>query len=455
MKSLVKSLSLALGITIASVGAPAMAQSAVDLNELLERVKQNKINENAENQQRIAQFTRERNRQSALLRQAEQDVKTEEAISVRLEKVFADNELLLAQLDAQLSERLGVFQELVGVVKQVAGDIRGQMGTSLISAEHPTRGAAASVVAEKKDLPSVEDLHTIWHLLHDEATRQGEVSRFNATIKRKSGNSEEAEVVRMGPFVAVTKYGFVTYTRDDDTKKSTLTELAKQPGGRHPGAGQDLFKSSEGSLVESSFDPSRGGLMSLEVLKPSLKERWQAGQQVGYIITGLFVLGVLYGLMRIFSLMGTNGAVKRQVRNKKISKSNPLGRVMAAYEDNAGANVETLELKLDEAILREVPKLESGLNMLKVLAAVAPMLGLLGTVTGMILTFQAIQLYGAGDPKMMAGGISQALITTVLGLITAIPILLIHSFASGFSKSVVNILEEQATGMVAARSEGR
>jgi biopolymer transport protein ExbB len=185
-----------------------------------------------------------------------------------------------------------------------------------------------------------------------------------------------------------------------------------------------------------------------------LFERVQQGALVGYVIIGIGVIAVLLGAVRIMSLFGTGGAVRRQIRNKKASKSNPLGRIMLAYEDNRGADVETLELKLDEAIMKEVPKLESGLNLLKVIAAVAPMLGLLGTVTGMILTFQAIQLYGTGDPQVMAGGISQALITTVLGLVTAIPVILIHSFASGMSTSVTQVLEEQAVGIVARHAEG-
>jgi biopolymer transport protein ExbB len=84
---------------------------------------------------------------------------------------------------------------------------------------------------------------------------------------------------------------------------------------------------------------------------------------------------------------------------------------------------------------------------------VAPLMGLLGTVTGMIQTFQVITLYGAGDPKMMAGGISQALITTVLGLVVAIPMVLIHTLVGGQSRKIINIINSQSAGIVAQHSE--
>jgi len=114
---------------------------------------------------------------------------------------------------------------------------------------------------------------------------------------------------------------------------------------------------------------------------------------------------------------------------------------------------ETLELKMAEGVMRETPKLESGLTLLKIIAAVAPLMGLLGTVTGMIITFQAITIFGAGDPKAMAGGISSALVTTVLGLLVAIPTVLLHTLVNGRAQRVIHLLTEQATGIIAEHSE--
>jgi len=95
------------------------------------------------------------------------------------------------------------------------------------------------------------------------------------------------------------------------------------------------------------------------------------------------------------------------------------------------------------------------LMFLKIIAVVAPLLGLLGTVTGMIITFQAITLFGTGDPKLMAGGISTALVTTVQGLCVAIPTVLLHTLVASRARRLNQILEEQAAGMVAVQSERR
>lgn len=110
-------------------------------------------------------------------------------------------------------------------------------------------------------------------------------------------------------------------------------------------------------------------------------------------------------------------------------------------------------MKLDEAILRETPRIDSGVNIIKILAAIAPLLGLLGTVVGMIGTFQSITLFGTGDPKIMAGDISMALVTTALGLIAALPLILVHAIVASRAKSIVHVLDEQAAGIVAAHAE--
>ncbi|RMH36033.1 MAG: MotA/TolQ/ExbB proton channel family protein, partial [Gammaproteobacteria bacterium] len=199
-------------------------------------------------------------------------------------------------------------------------------------------------------------------------------------------------------------------------------------------------------------DPSRGALLELLIQKKSLWEQYQAGGIVGYVITGLFIFGVILTLIRLFGLMSISRQVRAQMKSSTPG-NNPLGRIMKVYLENKDADVENLELKLDEAILKETPKIEWGIGIVKVLAALSPMLGLLGTVTGMIGTFQAITLFGTGDPKMMAGGISTALVTTVLGLISAIPLIFLHSLLAGQSRSIIHILEEQSAGLIAQHAE--
>lgn len=471
MKTTVKSIGIAMGMTAAWALAPVAvapsnltaahaqevevddATSGMTLDELLDAVKQDRIKERAENDRREQEFRRNRSRQQSLLNQAKADVRREEAISTQLEQRETQNNLEITRLEEEKAKALGEFQELVGVVKQVAGDTRGIVDNSLISSQLPGRADIVGAIAENKAIPTRKELRDLWFTMQEEMTQQGKVARYTANVKETSGETISQSVVRVGPFTAMTDKGFVNYKKDEDSNVHSLVRLTKQPPSRFTGPATSFAKAS-GGIVVGVIDPSKGTILDTFVLTPGLTDRISQGAEVGYVIIGLGVISVLLALMRILSLWSTGGAVRRQIKNKKANKSNPLGRVLLAYEANSKADVETLELKLDEAILKEVPKLERGLNTLKVVAAVAPMLGLLGTVTGMILTFQAIQLFGAGDPKMMAGGISQALITTVLGLTVAIPVLLLHSFASGMSKSVVQILEEQAAGIVARQAEG-
>ena len=146
-------------------------------------------------------------------------------------------------------------------------------------------------------------------------------------------------------------------------------------------------------------------------------------------------------------------AVRKQASASEPNSNNPLGRVLQVGRENLSKDIETLELKLAEAIMAERPSIEKGINVVKIISVVAPLAGLLGTVTGMIITFQQITLFGTGDPKIMAGGISQALVTTVLGLVVAIPTTLAHSFLQSSARSVVDVLEEQATGIVAEKAK--
>ena len=196
-------------------------------------------------------------------------------------------------------------------------------------------------------------------------------------------------------------------------------------------------------------------MLSAFINTPTLVERWHQGRQVGYVITAVGVVGILIALIRFVVLQLVGMKVSSQLKSTTVNSDNPLGRVLAVHEENPNMDTETLELKLNEAVLKEIPKLESSLTLIKIIAAVAPLLGLLGTVTGMIITFQSITIFGAGDPKTMAGGISSALVTTVLGLIVAIPTLLAHTIVNGRAKGIIHVLEEQAAGIIARNAEGK
>jgi biopolymer transport protein ExbB len=200
--------------------------------------------------------------------------------------------------------------------------------------------------------------------------------------------------------------------------------------------------------------PTGGSYLAALIDSPTLTERWHQGGVVGYVISAVGVLAMLIAFWRLVVLSIEDMKVNAQLKSTKANTNNSLGRVLKVHEDNPSMDSETLELKLSEAILKETPRLENSLNLLKIIAAVAPLLGLLGTVTGMIITFQAITIFGAGDPKAMAGGISGALVTTVLGLVVAIPTVLLHTFVSGRAKKIIHVLDQQTTGIIAEHTEG-
>ena len=285
-------------------------------------------------------------------------------------------------------------------------------------------------------------------MLQQEVVESGRVSRFTHMVTKADGTQEEVEVMRIGAFNLVSADGYLEYNDD-----GTISELLRQPDSKFLGTAGDLIDAEAGEAVPFGIDVTRGGILATLVDTPTLTEKMHQGGYVGYAIITLGIIGVLIALLRLAALSNASRKVNAQLKRETASTDNPLGRVLAAYESNKTADTETIELKLSEAALKEMPALTKGLLFIKVVSAVAPLMGLLGTVTGMIKTFQVITLYGAGDPKMMAGGISQALVTTVLGLLVAIPMVLLHTIVSGQSRKIVNILQSQSAGLVAQHSE--
>lgn len=447
------SLSLIAGVAAAgmdfSSGGFASANAQVTLDQVLAAVRQERSDVSAENREREQRFLAQRNQQQAELTRVRNQVAAAEAESTRLEGVMEENQARIAELDAELASKQGEFQELFGAARTAAADLRTQVDASIISAQFPGRGVTLQELAQTEQLPTEDQLRDLWEIMIQQMAEQGKTATFNTQIVRANGETAEATVTRIGPFVAFSNGRYLTFNDGGN-----LEFLAKQPPGAITSAASRVENASGDGFVRGAIDPTLGTLLDLQVASPTLRQRIDQGRFIGKVIIAAAIFGVLLGAYKWVTLTMTAGAVRGQVRRKKASKSNPLGRVMLAYENTHSNDVETVALKLDDAILKEVPKLEGGLNLIKVLAAVAPLLGLLGTVIGMINTFQAITLFGTGDPQIMASGISEALVTTVLGLIAAIPLLLLHAFAAGASKRVTQILEEQAAGIIAEHAEG-
>lgn len=433
----------------AKVKAKAMAEAAAaTMDELLRNSRQEATKVSGENRERLRRFETERNNQRALLRQAKADRDAAQRQADRLKALFDNNERKLEDLQDTFRIQSGNMGEMFGVVRQVAGDVKGIIDASMVSVQYPDRGELADRLAQIKGLPSIEELNDLRVLMLNEMVESAKVVRFPTRIVNADGTFSNAEVVRVGVFNLITGDEFLTY----EQKTKSVKVLPRQPKGRYRDMAEDLFDATSGN-VAMAVDPSFGSLLKLLINAPTFGERIEQGGTVGYVIIVLGIFGFLVSIERWLFLSGASTKVRRQLKSAEPNQDNALGRILAVYHQNKEIDTETLELKLDEAILKETPKFEKRQGTIKVLAAVAPLMGLLGTVVGMIETFQAITLFGTGNPKLMAGGISQALMTTVMGLVVAIPLVLLYSLVAAKSRGLVEILEEQSAGMIARHSE--
>ena len=459
MKFISKVTAAVFGSALLLSAVPATAQiSSVDA--LLQEIRSNAAKVDQENRQRVQTFRQRANQQSGLLSQARQELSQLEGRAQSVERSFASNRNQISRLEEQLRAAQGDFGEVFGLARSKAGEFKALLDSSLITSQYPKRTSVLGRIAESKALPSSEDLDTIWQTMLGEITYQRQVAEFPAPVANIDDGAEQT-VTRVGPFSVFTSNGaqFLDYQKPDaesGTDAPLLTKLPSQPGGPISSAASKVASASDGQLVYAPLDPTRGELLKSFERVPSFYERhWVQGGNIGKFIIIMAAVGILFGLLNIIRLFFAKMAINGQKRKAQPSKSNALGRVMMAYEGAQNKDAETVELKLDEAILRESPKFEFGLNILKLLAGVAPLLGLLGTVTGMIQTFQAMMIYGTGDPQLMAGGISVALVTTMLGLYAAIPLLVLHSFCASIARSIQGTLEEQSAGIVARHVETR
>ncbi|SDT14281.1 outer membrane transport energization protein ExbB [Halopseudomonas litoralis] len=434
---------LLIAFAVALISPLTFAQPT-SLDQLLQDIREIRSSEQATMREREAQFLRERDNQQALLTQAERELAPIKAEADQLKDEFEQLEQALADTEAQMRERSGNLGELFGVVRHMASDTRSQWQDSLLNMQFPERLGQLDRLAATAQIPTVETLEQFWFMLQEDMTASGKISQINAPVIGRDGQQQGQPVVLVGPFVALAEDEYLTYQAD----AGTLQIADKQPDGR--GLVSD-FVAPRSALADLMVDPTRGTVISQMQLSPSFMDRVRQGGLVGYVIIALGVLGILLALAKLVWLLGVSNKVERQANNlDQLRDDNPLGRILGVIGSKPRLEeLDTLELKLDEAILRETPALDRGNGLIKLLAAVAPLLGLLGTVTGMIATFQAITLFGTGDPKLMAGGISQALVTTVQGLVAAIPLLFLHGMLASRSKALIQVLEQQSAGLIA------
>jgi len=450
----ISALGAALILTVAaSVPAVAQESKAMSMNDLLRQVEQGRVSDNKENKAREARFAQAKSEQQKVLNETKREKSGLENRSQTLEQDFETNDLAIADLTATLNTRLGSLKELFGVMQQVSGDAQARFENSLTSIQYPDRGQFLEDLAKKigssAKLPSLTEIERLWFELQREMTESGRVVRISTNVIMSDGQEAETQVVRVGTFNIITDGKYLKF----EPLTGNVSELPRQPEqSRFVNSTSDLFNLDSG-MVQFGIDPTRGGVLASLIQVPNLQERIQQGGLVGYLIISIGVIGLLIALERMVVLGLASRKVTTQLASDSARQDNALGRVLSVADSNKAADTETLELKLSEAIFKETPALSRGLLFLKIISVVAPLMGLLGTVTGMIKTFQSITLYGTGDPKLMAGGISQALVTTVLGLCVAIPMVLLHTLVSGRSRRIVQVLQEQSAGIIATHAE--
>lgn len=420
---------------------------ATSLDELVKQVKQERLKEKQALNQREQRFKAARNKQASLLSQIKQKYTKEETRGESLRAKYELNQTNINSLQSQLDNKAGSLDELHGIVRQISQDINNVIDGSIITAQKPQRAETLTKLIDSKELPSIQELEKLWLLTLDEMAESAKVVSYPTKVIRNTGEEAQVKVTRVGSFNTFAEGNYLRYL--PETGK--LVEPGRQPTPRYRSMARELETSTSGSH-SIALDPTRGEMLALLVQVPNTMERIKQGGLVGYIIIAVGIIGLLISIERIISLTITGSKVRSQLKSKS-AKNNPLGRILKVYKDNTNVDAETLEFKLDEAILKELPKLQRGMNILALLAAIAPLLGLLGTVTGIIETFQSITLFGTGDPRAMSDGISQALVTTVMGLVVAIPLLLLHSFIAGKSNGIVQTLDEKSKSFIAQLAE--
>ena len=451
------------GLSTLAMSVPANAQS---FSQVLDAIRRDSSQLTAENQARLQEFRQAAAEQEATLQRGRQQLNAVRAEANALSTEFDENEARLGELQGQLEAEAGDFAELLGQFRTASGETMPILSRSLANFDPSVspvdvfgesgRVGGLAEVAEARTLPTRQELERLPKAILAEMVAQSEVKEFTAMVANSGENDANAEqtITRIGVFTAAINDGTRFIQVAEGQGGSTyLREFPVQPGGKFSSAMSNLISASEGAVVRAPVDPSAGSLFAIFENVPTFNDRIQDGGVVGYVIMALAAVGILLGLYKIVTLFLLGGSMKSTAKSKQAGKGNPLARVFEVYEQNRNEDVETLELKLDEQILKETPKIERFNDIIKVLAAVAPLLGLLGTVIGMIITFTQITLYGAGDPQIMAGGISTALMTTVFGLVAAIPLILLHAIASGSARGAQQMLDEQAAGLVAERAE--
>ncbi|MCI0510358.1 outer membrane transport energization protein ExbB [Chromohalobacter marismortui] len=433
---------------VVSVASAQEGDSVASMSQLLQRLRTDSAAAEARDRQRLSELLDDREALRKAVKEAETSLAAARQRRDQLEATQKRQRQALAEINQRRRSEVGDLGGVFKVVQRHIGELRDALGGGWLTV------GTRTTLPERLDDNAVIDTQTLQNLGQTYAALTAETGRgvrFEAPIAAPSGNVEQREAIRLGDFLAFSNGRLLTHDTDSGANETGLRMVAHTP--EHAREALRAFQQGEGRRVV--FDPTQGDVLSALAQQPSLWERFQQGGSVGYVIVVLGIAGLLVALAQYAYLLVISWRIRRQLRTPEtLSSHNPLGRVLGRFaalgHDHAP---EALEARLDEALLAEKPRLERGQPLVKLMAAVAPLLGLLGTVTGMIGTFQSITVFGTGDPQLMAGGISQALVTTVLGLIVAVPLLFVHTALSSRSRELLGTLEGRASAVLAEHLE--
>jgi len=418
---------------------------ALDLSHLLEDIKKESNKELVQENKRLQKFVDNKNIQKQILKDTKILLRNENKRTIRLKNTIDKNEKILAKKETLLNIKVGDLGEMFGSVRQISSDFLTNFKSSLSASQSPEKEKIFVQFANTKKLPNTDEIKIFWYAMLDEIIKSGSISQYETNIILNNGEKEMRTVTKIGQFAAVSQGKYLSY----DSDINSLIELSTQPSTSIQKTAQS-FETSKGELQNIVIDPTKGSLLSLLNMNPTIMDRINQGGVIGYIIIFLGISGLLFAFYKVILLNIEQRAINKQMKDLDTPyENNSLGKIAKTFYKNKDKALNDLEVSINETILKEVNTIKSGESFIKLLAAVTPLLGLLGTVTGMIATFQAITLFGTGDPKLMAGGISTALITTVLGLVAAIPLLFAYTYLASTSNRIVSILEEQSIGMLA------
>jgi biopolymer transport protein ExbB len=365
------------------------------------------------------------------------------------------------RLISKFNEKNDNINELIGQIRINAKDLMSLIKQSPYSALTPGREDVLLPILEKKRFPEMKDIKQMVNLLFSEIVSSSEVTKTNTRFINRKGEKDKGEILLIGPFTSVYRTeketGFLLYS----DKSERFFALSKLPPSK---IRKKLIAYLDGKSDDIYIDISKGGALRGLVHSLSFFELISKGGPLVWPIVGIGILAIILIIERFLYLfkckldedifmerirkLALEDQWEKCINFCKENSKKPLCRVILNGIQNRTLSREDLENVLQESILNEIPKMERFLSTLGMFGAISPLLGLLGTVTGMINTFHVITIYGTGDPKMMSSGISEALVTTMLGLGVAIPIMLFHSIISKKVEDLIAKMEESAVSLV-------